>query len=81
MQYKTVYKKVVRTRNVTVALNLTDSLNVTESNLSVNLSRVLHTIQVGGSGRHLLWGHDKDKDITISDLIHINLYRSKWDEK
>ncbi|XP_042273538.1 excitatory amino acid transporter 4 isoform X1 [Thunnus maccoyii] len=44
-QYKTVYKKIVRTRNVTVTMNLTDSLNVTESNLSVNLSRVLHTIQ------------------------------------
>ncbi|XP_031162913.1 excitatory amino acid transporter 4 isoform X2 [Sander lucioperca] len=44
-QYKTVYKKTVHTRNVTVALNLTDSLNVTESNLSINLSRVLHTIQ------------------------------------
>uniref|UniRef100_UPI003AABA7AF excitatory amino acid transporter 4 isoform X5 n=1 Tax=Centroberyx gerrardi TaxID=166262 RepID=UPI003AABA7AF len=44
-QYKTVYKKIVHTRNVTVALNLTDSLNVTESNLGLNLSRVLHTIQ------------------------------------
>lgn len=44
-QYKTVYKKIVHTRNVTVTMNLTDSLNVTESNLSVNLSRVLHTIQ------------------------------------
>ncbi|XP_056235601.1 excitatory amino acid transporter 4 isoform X2 [Seriola aureovittata] len=44
-QYKTVYKKTVHTRNVTVTLNLTNSLNVTDSNLSVNLSRVLHTIQ------------------------------------
>ncbi|XP_040040507.1 excitatory amino acid transporter 4 [Gasterosteus aculeatus] len=44
-QYKTVYKKTVRIRNVTVTLNLTDSLNMTESDLSVNLSRVLHTIQ------------------------------------
>ncbi|GLD62289.1 excitatory amino acid transporter 1-like isoform X1 [Lates japonicus] len=44
-QYKTVYKKIVHTRNVTVTLNITDSVNVTESNLSVNLSRVLHTIQ------------------------------------
>ncbi|XP_062251785.1 excitatory amino acid transporter 4 [Platichthys flesus] len=44
-QYKTVYKKTVHTRNVTVTLNLTDSLNVTESDLSMNLSRVLHTIQ------------------------------------
>ncbi|CAL8308137.1 unnamed protein product [Lota lota] len=44
-QYKTVYKKTVSTRNVTVALNLTDSLNASESALTVNLSRVLHTIQ------------------------------------
>ncbi|XP_008290822.1 excitatory amino acid transporter 4 [Stegastes partitus] len=44
-QYKTVYKKIIHTRNVTVTLNLTESLNMTESNLSVNLSRVLHTIQ------------------------------------
>ncbi|XP_061594189.1 excitatory amino acid transporter 4 isoform X2 [Cololabis saira] len=44
-QHKTVYKRVVHTRNVTVNLNLTDSVNVTESNLSMNLSRVLHTIQ------------------------------------
>ncbi|CAL8348524.1 unnamed protein product [Gadus morhua 'NCC'] len=44
-QYKTVYKKTVSIRNVTVALNLTDSLNVSESALSVNLSRVMHTIQ------------------------------------
>ncbi|XP_075943997.1 excitatory amino acid transporter 4 [Anarhichas minor] len=44
-QYKTVYKKTVHTRNVTVTLNLTDSLNMTESDLSVNISRVLHTIQ------------------------------------
>ncbi|KAM8875947.1 excitatory amino acid transporter 4 isoform 1-T1 [Spinachia spinachia] len=44
-QYKTVYKKTVRIRNVTLTLNLTDSLNITESDLSVNLSRVLHTIQ------------------------------------
>ncbi|KAF0042237.1 excitatory amino acid transporter 4 isoform X1 [Scophthalmus maximus] len=44
-QYKTVYKKTVHTRNVTVTLNLTDSLNVTETNMSMDLSRVLHTIQ------------------------------------
>ena len=42
-----MYKKTVSIRNVTVALNLTDSLNVSESALSVNLSRVMHTIQVG----------------------------------
>ncbi|XP_028259264.1 excitatory amino acid transporter 4 [Parambassis ranga] len=40
-QYKTTYKKIVFTRNVTVTLNLTDPLNMTES----NLSRMLHTIQ------------------------------------
>lgn len=77
LQYKTVYKKTVHTRNVTVTLNLTDSLNVTESKLSVNLSRVLHTIQVGGSGRHLHWrkrGHDDFKTILIS------VYRIKWNE-
>ncbi|XP_029939430.1 excitatory amino acid transporter 4 isoform X2 [Salarias fasciatus] len=44
-QYKTMYKKTVHTRNVTVTLNLTDSFNVSESILNVNLSRVLHTIQ------------------------------------
>ncbi|XP_029905404.1 excitatory amino acid transporter 4 [Myripristis murdjan] len=44
-QYKTVYKKIVRTRNVTVSLNFTDLLNGTESHLSVNLSKVLHTVQ------------------------------------
>ncbi|XP_041863159.1 excitatory amino acid transporter 4 [Melanotaenia boesemani] len=44
-QYKTVYKKIIHTRNVTVTLNLTDSLNMTETNLNMNLSRVLHTIQ------------------------------------
>lgn len=46
-QYKTVYKKSVHTRNVTLTLNLTDSLNVTDPTLAQNLSRVLHTIQVG----------------------------------
>lgn len=46
-QYKTVYKKIVHTRNVTVTLNITDSLNLTDSQLNANLSRVLHTIQVG----------------------------------
>ncbi|KAM9849370.1 excitatory amino acid transporter 4 [Aulostomus maculatus] len=44
-QYKTVYKKMVHTRNVTVTLNLSDTLNVTESSLLVNLSKVLHTTQ------------------------------------
>ncbi|KAM9832427.1 excitatory amino acid transporter 4 [Neosynchiropus ocellatus] len=40
-QYKTVYKKTLRTRNVSVALNLTDALNVT----GANLSGILHTVQ------------------------------------
>ncbi|XP_020780417.2 excitatory amino acid transporter 4 isoform X2 [Boleophthalmus pectinirostris] len=44
-QYKTMYKKTVRTRNVTVALNLTDSFNITDSSASINLSQVLQTIQ------------------------------------
>lgn len=62
MQYKTVYKKSVHTRNVTLTLNLTDSLNVTDPRLALNLSRVLHTIQVGvgpetssSSSRRLSW--------------------------
>lgn len=37
----------MHTRNVTLTLNLTDSQNVTDSRLALNLSRVLHTIQVG----------------------------------
>ncbi|XP_068600019.1 excitatory amino acid transporter 4 [Brachionichthys hirsutus] len=44
-QYKTAYKTIVHTRNVTVTLNLTDSLNETESKLNLSLSGVLHTIQ------------------------------------
>ncbi|XP_049575196.1 excitatory amino acid transporter 4 isoform X2 [Syngnathus scovelli] len=43
-QYKTTYKRIVHTRNMTVKLNLTDTaLNVTDAN--VNLSSVLHTIK------------------------------------
>lgn len=68
LQYKTVYKKTLHTKNVTVTLNLTDSLNVTESKLSVNLSRVLHTIQVGGRWRHLGRKHGFD-DFTILYII------------
>ncbi|XP_039985653.1 excitatory amino acid transporter 4 isoform X1 [Xiphias gladius] len=45
-QYKTVYKKIVHTRNVTVTLNLTNSLNVTEPNLS---ETVEETVPVSGS--------------------------------
>ncbi|KAG7272153.1 hypothetical protein CRUP_010222 [Coryphaenoides rupestris] len=45
-QYKTVYKRTVSTRNVTVALNLSDPLNATDSALGgVNLSQVVHTFQ------------------------------------
>uniref|UniRef100_A0A4W5P2V8 Amino acid transporter n=1 Tax=Hucho hucho TaxID=62062 RepID=A0A4W5P2V8_9TELE len=44
-QYKTVYKKTIYTKNVTVTLNLTDSLNATEAALAANMSRVLQTIQ------------------------------------
>ncbi|CAB1314057.1 unnamed protein product [Coregonus sp. 'balchen'] len=44
-QYKTVYKKTIYTKNVTVSLNLTDSLNATEAALAANMSRVLQTIQ------------------------------------
>ncbi|XP_064791078.1 excitatory amino acid transporter 1-like [Oncorhynchus masou masou] len=44
-QYKTVYKRTIHTKNVTVALSLTDSLNATEAALAVNMSRVLQTIQ------------------------------------
>uniref|UniRef100_A0A087XEV7 Amino acid transporter n=1 Tax=Poecilia formosa TaxID=48698 RepID=A0A087XEV7_POEFO len=46
IQHKTVYKKTVSTRNVTVTLNLTDLLNITDSPLSENLTRVQRTIQV-----------------------------------
>ncbi|XP_007552699.1 excitatory amino acid transporter 4 isoform X2 [Poecilia formosa] len=45
IQHKTVYKKTVSTRNVTVTLNLTDLLNITDSPLSENLTRVQRTIQ------------------------------------
>lgn len=59
-----MYKKIVHTRNVTVTMNLTDSLNVTESNLSVNLSRVLHTIQVRGvSGENNYMKEGKELDL------------------
>nr|XP_029488226.1 excitatory amino acid transporter 1-like [Oncorhynchus nerka] len=44
-QYKTVYKKTIHTKNVTVALSLTDFLNATEAALAVNMSRVLQNIQ------------------------------------
>ncbi|XP_054907946.1 excitatory amino acid transporter 4 [Poeciliopsis prolifica] len=43
VQHKTVYKKIVYTRNVT--LNLTDLLNITDSSLNENLTRVQRTIQ------------------------------------
>lgn len=44
LQHKTVYKKIVYTRNVT--LNLTDLFNITDSPLNENFTRVQHTIQV-----------------------------------
>uniref|UniRef100_A0AAY4D6U5 Amino acid transporter n=1 Tax=Denticeps clupeoides TaxID=299321 RepID=A0AAY4D6U5_9TELE len=43
-QYKTVYKKTVFTKNMTIALNMTDA-NITESNSTSNLTQVLQTIQ------------------------------------
>uniref|UniRef100_A0A4W5Q708 Amino acid transporter n=1 Tax=Hucho hucho TaxID=62062 RepID=A0A4W5Q708_9TELE len=43
-QYKTVYKKTIHTKNVTVALSLTDSLNATEAALTV-----VEMIPVSGS--------------------------------
>uniref|UniRef100_A0A673WTU7 Amino acid transporter n=1 Tax=Salmo trutta TaxID=8032 RepID=A0A673WTU7_SALTR len=51
-QYKTVYKKTIYTKNVTVTLNLTDSLNATEAAVAANMSRVPlgeQTIPVSGS--------------------------------
>ncbi|XP_056131859.1 excitatory amino acid transporter 4 isoform X1 [Lampris incognitus] len=45
-QYKTMYKKVIHTKNVTVALNLTDSLNATEAALSETVEEI---IPVSGS--------------------------------
>uniref|UniRef100_A0A8C7NE23 Amino acid transporter n=1 Tax=Oncorhynchus mykiss TaxID=8022 RepID=A0A8C7NE23_ONCMY len=42
-QYKTVYKKTIYTKNVTITLNLTDSLNATEA------ETVVETIPVSGS--------------------------------
>ncbi|PWA20820.1 hypothetical protein CCH79_00007175, partial [Gambusia affinis] len=43
IQHKTVYKKIVYTRNVT--LNLTDLFNITDSPLNENLTRLQRTIQ------------------------------------
>ncbi|CAL9696253.1 unnamed protein product [Knipowitschia caucasica] len=44
-QYKTMYKKTLRTRNITVALNLTETFNITESSPSANVSQLFQTIQ------------------------------------
>ncbi|XP_030639917.1 excitatory amino acid transporter 4 isoform X1 [Chanos chanos] len=44
-QYKTVYKKTVYTKNVTVMINVTDAVNSTESGRAVNASAVLQTVQ------------------------------------
>lgn len=44
-QYKTIYKKTLHTRNITVAVNLSESINMTEPSASLNLTQVFHTIQ------------------------------------
>ncbi|XP_043107720.1 excitatory amino acid transporter 4 isoform X2 [Puntigrus tetrazona] len=44
-QYKTLYKKTVLTKNVTVAVNGTDILNATDLSRASNLSAVLQTVQ------------------------------------
>ncbi|XP_041912786.1 excitatory amino acid transporter 4 isoform X1 [Alosa sapidissima] len=43
-QYKTHYKKLISTKNVTIPINMTDS-NVTATDLQANVSIVLQTIQ------------------------------------
>ncbi|XP_048108571.1 excitatory amino acid transporter 4 isoform X2 [Alosa alosa] len=43
-QYKTHYKKLISTKNVTIPINMTDS-NVTATDLQANISIVLQTIQ------------------------------------
>lgn len=73
LQHKTLYKKTVYTRNVSVALNVTDSLNVTESKMSINLSRVLHTVQVGGCGK--FWRNRKQ------GVSRPNLYKNRCESR
>ncbi|XP_077058828.1 excitatory amino acid transporter 4 isoform X1 [Siphateles boraxobius] len=44
-QYKTLYKKTVLTKNVTIMVNATDSINSTELSQVSNFSIILQTIQ------------------------------------
>ncbi|XP_026861291.2 excitatory amino acid transporter 4 [Electrophorus electricus] len=44
-QYKTVYKKTVFTKNITIIINGSDAINASESIQAGNLSAVLQTIQ------------------------------------
>ncbi|XP_073674394.1 excitatory amino acid transporter 1-like [Garra rufa] len=44
-QYKTLYKKTVLTKNVTIVVNASDSFNSTDLSQVSNLSTVLQTIQ------------------------------------
>ncbi len=45
LQYKTLYKKTVLTKNVTIVVNATDSFNSTDVSQASNFSTVLQTIQ------------------------------------
>ncbi|RXN02287.1 excitatory amino acid transporter 1-like protein [Labeo rohita] len=45
VMYKTLYKKTVLTKNVTIMVNATDSFNATDLSQVYNLSTVLQTIQ------------------------------------
>ncbi|ROL44101.1 Excitatory amino acid transporter 1 [Anabarilius grahami] len=44
-QYKTLYKKTVLTKNVTIMVNATDNINSTDLSQLSNLSAILQTIQ------------------------------------
>uniref|UniRef100_A0A8C2Q792 Amino acid transporter n=1 Tax=Cyprinus carpio TaxID=7962 RepID=A0A8C2Q792_CYPCA len=44
-QYKTLYKKTLLTKNVTIVVNATDSFNSTDLSQAFNFSTVLQTIQ------------------------------------
>ncbi|XP_072516197.1 excitatory amino acid transporter 4 isoform X2 [Salminus brasiliensis] len=44
-QYKTLYKKTVSTRNITVMVNASEGINATDSNLLGNFSTVLQIVQ------------------------------------
>lgn len=45
LQYKTIYKKNVLTKNVTIIVNATDNINSTDLSQLSNLSTILQTIQ------------------------------------